>query len=57
MKGILMRITTTRRIVAGVSAGVAAATASFVLLLAPSAADAGHTLGRSAVDKSNGHTL
>jgi len=44
-----MRSTITRRLVAGISA-VAAAAATTVVLLAPSAADAGHTL-------SAGHTL
>jgi len=43
-----MRSTTIRRIVAGIAAGVAAA----VLLLAPTAAEAGHTLSEQA-----GHTL
>ena len=39
-----MRSTTTRRLVAGITAGIAAAAASAVLLLAPTAAEAGHTL-------------
>ncbi len=48
-----MRITTTRRIVAGISACVAAATA-YLVLLAPSAADAGHSLNAG---HSLGHSL
>ena len=50
-----MRSTPTRRLVAGITAGVTAAAASAVLLFAPTAADAGHTLGRQAVQL--GHTL
>ena len=54
-----MRSTPTRRLVAGITAGitagVTAAAASAVLLFAPTAADAGHTLGRSQVQ--TGHTL
>jgi hypothetical protein len=48
-----MRTSTTRRLIAGISAGLIAAAASAVLLLAPSAAEAGHTLKAQAY----GHTL
>jgi gas vesicle protein len=51
-----MRSTTTRRLVAGFTAGVAAVAASAVLLLAPSAADAGHSL-RAVNGHSLGHSL
>jgi hypothetical protein len=48
-----MRSTITRRLVAGLTAGVVAAAASAVLLLAPTAAEAGSY--RPAVVR--GHTL
>ena len=57
MKGILMRSTPTRRLVAGITAGVVAAAASAVLLFAPTAADAGHTLKTSPRGHTLGHTL
>ena len=52
-----MRSSPTRRLVAGITAGVAAAAASAVLLLAPTAADAGHTLRGGAQVQKLGHTL
>jgi gas vesicle protein len=48
---------TTRRLVAGFTAGVAAVAASAVLLLAPTAADAGHSLSRMASSQTLGHSL
>jgi hypothetical protein len=51
-----MRTTTTRRIVAAITVGISTAAASAVLLVAPTAADAGHTLTRTVVVHS-GHTL
>ena len=52
-----MRSTPTRRLVAGITAGVAAAAASAVLLFAPTAADAGHTLRARTQVHAVGHTL
>jgi hypothetical protein len=49
-----MRTIATRRLVAGIAAGVATAATSLVLLGAPTAADAGHTLKRA---YTFGHTL
>ena len=48
---------TTRRLVAGITAGLAAFAASAVLLLAPTAADAGHSLRLKANSQSYGHSL
>jgi hypothetical protein len=52
-----MRSTITRRLVAGFTAGVAAAAASAVVLLAPTAAEAGHTLSIGSNVAPRGHTL
>jgi hypothetical protein len=52
-----MRITTTRRIVAAITLGISTAAASAVLLFAPTAAGAAHTLGATNSAAHNAHTL